>query len=322
MEDLITVVINVYNGENYIQKCLESVLNQTYKDLEILIINDGSTDNTLNICESYKDERIRIINQENMGLSLARNVGIDEAKGEYLYFVDCDDFIEHDVIEHLYGLCKKYNTLIASCRTLDIYDYNYAVKNKNEEVQVLSGIDMLKKVLLSKERAGSFWNKLFKKEVLNDIRFEDRWINDIVVVYKIFLSLDRIAYSNRIKYYYLIRSGSITGTRNEERSIDLYKAAIERHENIKEIYPNLIENDVCLISKILILYIEDKPKLQKFLEEQNAIGLVRRTFSWKIFFNMDVNLKLKAKMLLFLINPKIYKKVAFKYKKNHCLYKM
>ena len=121
MEELITIIINVYNGENFIKKCLESVINQTYKNLEILIINDGSTDNTLRICESYEDERIRIINQENMGLSLARNVGIDEAKGEYLYFIDCDDFVEYDVIEYLYNLCKKYNTLMATCQPITVY---------------------------------------------------------------------------------------------------------------------------------------------------------------------------------------------------------
>ena len=83
MKDLITVIINVYNGEKYIKKCLDSVIKQTYKNLEILIINDGSTDKTLNILKKYKDSRIRIINQDNIGLSLSRNVGIDNAKGKY-----------------------------------------------------------------------------------------------------------------------------------------------------------------------------------------------------------------------------------------------
>ena len=79
MKELITVIINVYNGEKFLKKCIDSVINQTYKNLEIIIVNDGSTDNTLNICKEYKDDRIKIINQENMGLSLARNVGIDNS---------------------------------------------------------------------------------------------------------------------------------------------------------------------------------------------------------------------------------------------------
>ena len=86
MNELITVIINVYNGEKYIKSCLESIINQTYKNIEILIINDGSTDNTLNICKSYKDSRIRIINQKNMGLALARNVGIDNAMRKVFVF--------------------------------------------------------------------------------------------------------------------------------------------------------------------------------------------------------------------------------------------
>ena len=93
MNKLISIIINVYNGEKYIKKCLDSVINQTYKNLEILIINDGSTDKTLEICKKYKDERIKIITTENQGLSFSRNVGIDNAGGEYLYFVDADDFI-------------------------------------------------------------------------------------------------------------------------------------------------------------------------------------------------------------------------------------
>ncbi len=321
MDDLISVIINVYNGENFIGKCLDSIINQTYKNLEILIINDGSTDNTKDICESYKDKRIRIINQQNMGLSLARNVGIDNAKGEYLYFVDVDDFVEKDVIEYLYNMCKKYGTLMASCRAMDIYDYNYIVNNSKEEINVITNIDMLKKILLSKERAGNFWNKLIKKEVFDNIRFENRQINDVVVVYKLVLTTEKIAYSNQIKYYYLIRKGSITGIRNEKRSIDLYKAVVERYNYIKNIYPNLIENEICLISKIMMLYTEDKKILQDFLKEQKAIKLARGLISIKVM-NAKINLKLKLKMLFFKINPKLYKLIAQKYKKNHYQYKM
>ena len=138
MEELISVIINVYNGEKYIKKCLESIINQTYKNLEILIINDGSTDNTLSICQSYKDERIRIITQENIGLSKSRNVGIENAKGEYLYFIDADDFVELDVIEYLHNLCKKYNVLISTSNAINVYGYNFKIKECKEKVNVFS----------------------------------------------------------------------------------------------------------------------------------------------------------------------------------------
>ena len=122
MEELITIIINVYNGEKFIKKCLDCILNQTYKNLEVLIINDGSTDNTLKICESYIDNRIRIINQENKGVTIAKNVGIDNAKGKYLYFIDADDFIEKDTIEYLYNLIKNNNAEMATAKRKDIFD--------------------------------------------------------------------------------------------------------------------------------------------------------------------------------------------------------
>ena len=133
MKDLISVIINVYNGEKFIEKCLDSIVNQTYKNLEILIINDGSTDKTLKICKKNKDKRIKIINTKNMGLSLSRNVGIDNAKGEYLYFVDADDFIELDAIEYLYNLCKKYDVRIATCDPLTIYNYDFIKYERKEK---------------------------------------------------------------------------------------------------------------------------------------------------------------------------------------------
>ena len=126
---MISVVVNVYNGEKYIKKCLDSITNQTYKDLEILVINDGSTDDTERVVKSIKDKRIRLINQKNMGLSLSRNVAIEKFKGDYIFFVDSDDFIEKDTIEYLYNLSIKNNSLLTMCQSLDIFDYNYKVPN-------------------------------------------------------------------------------------------------------------------------------------------------------------------------------------------------
>ena len=244
MEELISIIINVYNAEKYIAKCLESAINQTYKNIEIVIVNDGSTDGSLKICESYKDERIRIINQENMGLSKSRNVGIDNSKGEYLYFIDADDFIENDTIEYLYNLIKKYNVPLATTKPLDIFDYNYTNKQPKEKIKVLSKEEMLKKVLLSTDRAGAIWNKLLRKDLFNDIRFEERIINDVVVVYKIVLSIDKVVFSNQKKYYYLHHKDSILGKKSPEHSMDLYKASLERYETVNKIYPNLTENRV------------------------------------------------------------------------------
>ena len=323
MEELITIVINVYNREKFIKKCLDSVINQTYKNIEILIVNDGSTDNTLKICESYKDERIRIITTENKGLSLSRNVGIENSKGEYLYFVDSDDFIESDTIEYLYNLCKKYNAKFSSCVPLSIFDYNFKVKNKKEEIKLLTSYEMLKKVLIFEEMSGTLWNKLLKKELFNEIRFEDRITDDIVVVYKLVLEAEKIVYSNQIKYYFLKHSNSVTtnGYEDYDRSVDFYKATIERYENIKKIYPNFIENDVGVIKHIVKLYMLENKEIEKFLIDQKAIQLFRKLFSFRIL-KCKLARKEKIKIILFALNPNICKFINKKYQSNREIYKI
>ena len=231
MNELITIVINVYNGEKYIRKCLDSVINQTYKNLEILIINDGSTDNTLSICESYKDERIRIITTKNLWLSLSRNVGIENAKGKYLYFIDADDLIDKDTIEYLYNLCAKYNKDISTSNKLMIYDYNYKVKQPAEKIEEIDSREMLKKIFLKYENTVAIWHKLIKKELFQDLRFEDRIINDVAFTRKIIMRTERIVYSNQIKYYHLKNKDSISRMKFEDfdRTIDLYNASVERY---------------------------------------------------------------------------------------------
>lgn len=317
MDELISVIINVYNGEKFIKKCLDSVINQTYKNIEIIIVNDGSTDNTLSICESYKDNRIKIINQENMGLSLSRNVGIDNATGEYLFFVDVDDYIELDAIEYLYKLTKENNTMIATCSTMDIRSYNFEVKPRKEIVRVISGKEMLKNILMSKDRFGTVWNKLIKKELFDNIRFEDRIINDVVVLYKLALATEKVTYSNQIKYYYLRHSNSITAKRYASRTIDFYKAAIERYNYIKNIYPEFEENEICLCWMIERLYVENtnKNEVLQFLNSNNAAKLYKEKFKYKYLFS-SLKFREKVKLFLFKISPKFCCFVVDKYIKT------
>ena len=303
---MISVIINVYNGEKYIKKCLDSIINQTYKNLEILIINDASTDKTLDICKKYNDKRIKIINNKtNLGLSLSRNIGIENSNGEYLYFVDSDDFIKKDTIEYLYNLCKENNVSISTCSSQDIYNYDYKVKNKTEIIKIVSDVGILKKLLLSIDRYGTIWNKLYKKELFNNIKFENRIINDVVVVYKIYLEAKKIACSNQIKYYYYRHGDSIISNKNTDRSIDLYEASLQRYNYIKKIYPNLLENDICLLLIIIILYNHNDEKLNNYLKKENAFSLYKKLFTLKML-KCKMKLKDKIKIILFRINPKFY----------------
>ena len=272
--DKISVIINVYNGEDYISRCIKSVINQTYKNLEILIINDGSTDNTLKICKSYNDKRIKIISTDNLGLSLSRNVGLDNAKGKYIYFVDADDYIDLDTIEYLYILCKKYKVQFATCNPLTIFDQDEHKKIVKEKVDIIDNKEMLKRVLLSTNIAGATWNKLVDKKLYDDLRFENRIINDIVVTYKLVGRTDKIAYSNQYKYYYYKHqtAATVSGDNNIDRAIDFYKASVERYENIKKEYPNLIENEIGLLRNIMRLYLVDNTKVVDYLNDNKIMS--------------------------------------------------
>lgn len=302
MNDLISIIINVYNGEKYIKKCLDSVLNQTYKNIEVVIVNDQSTDKTLDIIKSYKDKRIKIINnKKNIGLSLSRNIGIDNSNGKYLYFVDIDDFIELDTIEYLYKLIKKYKTKISTCGVLDIYDYNYKYKNDTESIVLLSREDMLKKVLLTIDRSGTTWNKLYDRDLFKNIRFEDRIVNDVVTTYKLVLECEKIVFSNQIKYFYLRHKDSILGRKNSKHSIDLYDAAIERYNYIDKLYPDMIENKICLLLLIESLYVMNNKEVTNHLN----LKLFKELYTSKIF-KTNIRFNDKVKLLLFRISPKLY----------------
>ena len=303
MEELISVIVNVYNGEKFIGKCLDCIINQTYRNIEVLIINDGSTDKTIKICENYKDDRIKIINVEKMGLSRARNIGIENAKGDYLYFMDVDDVVELDVLEYLLNLCKNNNVEVATCKSMDIYDYNYKVKNKGEKIEILSNIEMLKRILLL-DRMGTVWNKLIKKYIFNDIRFENRIINDVTVTHKIIMAATKVAYSNQIKYYYLKHKESITWNSSIERDIDLYNALMERYNYIDKVYENLLENRIRVMQTISYLYLKENSDLNKYLNENGALKSLKKMFTLKILF-CHIKFGEKIKIILFAISPKL-----------------
>lgn len=315
--ELITVIINVYNGKKYINKCLDCIINQTYKNLEILIINDGSTDNTLRICKSYKDKRIRIITTKNQGLSLSRNTGIDNANGEYLYFIDVDDYIELDTLEYLYKLIKKYKVKMATCKSIDIYENKKInIKETKEEIELISKEKMLEKNLLSIDNTITIWNKLMKKELFDNIRFENRIVNDLAVTYKLILLNENIVFSNQIKYYYIRNNDSISIKKknNIDRNTDIYKVSIERYNNIKKIYPLLLANDIGLLRNIAILYNKNSKELHEYLKKNNARKLYKKVFKFKMIF-YKMSKKEKMMIILCRIHPKLSYLMYNMYKK-------
>lgn len=174
MKELISVIIPVYNVEKYLNKSIESVIKQTYKELEIILVDDGSTDSSGKICDEFaqKDDRIKVIHKKNGGLSDARNAGISEAKGKYLGFIDSDDYIDKNFYEILYNVLKKYNSDISICKHRETYtDYEENTSKLEIKEQVFNTEQALKELLLFGEVNNYAWNKLYKKELFNEINY-------------------------------------------------------------------------------------------------------------------------------------------------------
>ena len=213
---LISVIIPIYNNEKYLPQCLESVLNQTYKNLEIICVNDGSTDNSTKTLEKFSDSRIKIINQENKGLATARNTGLKNSTGEYVYFLDSDDWIDKKLIEITLGAIQNNNADIAMFDAYNVYDNSF-VKVK----RVSNFINPEKTKVISYEENNAIrdlqctaWSKLYHKDFLikNNLYFPDgmRFGEDVPFWFSLLFKNPKIVFINDFLYFYRKRSSSIT----------------------------------------------------------------------------------------------------------------
>ena len=227
---MISVIVPVYNVEKYLSKCLDSLLNQTYTDVEFILIDDGSTDSSGKIADSYKDidPRFKVFHTENRGLSAARNYGIEHSKGEWLMFVDSDDWVSPSFCETPMRAAHEYNADL-------VVFWFHRVKNgkipKEDTSKFPSGIIPFEKAI----NVGSVvaWNKLYKKKLFNDIRFpEGQVYEDIATTHKVLRQAIRIAFIPFRLYYYVFRKNSISNTRSIKNRRDCFIAALQRYNDL------------------------------------------------------------------------------------------
>lgn len=217
MNDLISIIVPVYNVEKYIEKCVNSIINQTYKNIEIILVDDGSKDRSGEICDELKlkDNRIKIIHKQNGGLSDARNAGMKIANGNYIGFVDSDDYIKEDMFETLYELCKKYNSDISIVSYYEIYHDKVIGVRDSKKLYELNKIDAMKEILIDRAIQSYAWNKLFKRELFEQIEFPtNKNFEDIATTLLLFERADKVVLLEDPKYYYVRRDDSIVGNRN------------------------------------------------------------------------------------------------------------
>ena len=214
---LISLIIPVYNVEPYLSSCLDSIINQSYQNLEIILVNDGSTDGSRFLCEQYKqkDSRIILINQKNQGLSSARNTGINSATGKYLSFIDSDDEVKKDYVKKLYSALKKSSANISVC------GYNETVP----KLETLSGTAATVRLLTHQENLDLLaWNKLYKKDlfVKNKIFYPVGKVHeDNLTTYKLYSKAEKVAFVPESLYVYRERKGSITKNSQKEAHLKI-----------------------------------------------------------------------------------------------------
>ncbi|MGN1337401.1 MAG: glycosyltransferase family 2 protein [Candidatus Coprovivens sp.] len=269
MNKLISVIVPVYNVEKYLKKCIDSILEQEYTNLEIILVDDGSTDNSGNICDEYKkiDSRIKVIHKKNGGLSDARNKGINISTGDYLSFVDSDDFIDRKLYQDFIDNCHE-DIDIYIFGILKVYDgvpFNY---NKKGKISILNNIESMSKIL-NYELNNFACDKIYKRELFKSVEFPvNRSFEDIGTIYKLILNSNKIMVNSSEYYGYYQRSSSITGNMSEKSIIDRIELENNRYSyiyhNFDELKDDLINDrlyqiyryhiDTCKYTKNRTLY--------------------------------------------------------------------
>ncbi len=244
MNDLITVMIPAYNAQKYIGRCIESLIEQTYKDIEILIVNDGSKDSTKSICEEFsqKDARVRLVNQENGGEGAARNTGLREARGKYLTFVDADDYVKEDFIERLHTNLVNNEAGLAICGFTELRE-DTVLNETSGDITIMNQEEGMEMLLREDSFKGYVWNKIFDLDIIrqNKLSFDVSlavW-TDVLFVFQYMIHIDKIVFDPTPEYYYIYLETSVShGGGNNVIAVEKSYSAIRAKEQMVDYIPD------------------------------------------------------------------------------------
>lgn len=273
---VVSVIVPIYKAEKYLQNCISSIRRQTYMQLEIILVDDGSPDDCGNICDknAAEDIRIKVIHKENEGLSSARNVGLDIARGEYIAFVDADDTIHPQFIEILLRLCLQYDCDIAQCDYLAIAENSFKLPlNPQQSIVLLNNKDAVHELCSGGEsvKYTVVWNKIYKKSLFAGIRYPvGRIHEDEFITYKVLWNTKKMAVTNQYLYYYLQHASSITGEQFSIRRLDALDAYKERlcflaENHLEKDYYSTLQRFFYLIERYEFLTKENIEKSENIL---------------------------------------------------------
>lgn len=310
---LISVIVPVFNVEKYLCKCIDSILNQTYKNLEIILIDDGSTDKSGTICDTYtkKDSRIKVIHQNNEGLSAARNAGLDIAKGDYISFIDSDDFIDPDMFDVLLCNLEKNKADICACGFKKVYNDTDSSNSLNKFLEynkTFSRHEAMESLCENKIINFSVNDKLFKKSLFNDLRFTEGIIfEDMDLVYKLIDKSNKIFFICEPKYNYRIRQGSILHGNFSTKKMELISVYKQFLGFISKKYPDLLNKAKCYFLELCLINLFDVlGSNEKFEKEKNELIILALKTYKEVKNSEFLSEKLKFKILALKVNAKFY----------------
>ena len=306
---LVSLIIPCYNVEKYIDRCLKSVTAQTYKNLEIILVDDGSIDNTPYLCDRWAlcDTRIRVIHKENDGLANARNSGIDVCNGDYVMFVDSDDFIDLDMAEFLLNLSVEYNADVSRC-SFYTYDNGIDTPDLNDGSILLPDkeqlfIDLVDGGYLS----GVAWNKLFKREIVMTHKYEkaDGCSEDLLFNFRAYKDVEKAVFCNIPKYHYCVNDTSITNSEfgyGAFATIRARKILMEYFSDNPSVYPYALK--WYLRSSFIVLSgcIKSGECMDRYDELRDEILKYKKVILFKKGFTFNHRLR----TLILSVSPKIY----------------
>lgn len=243
MTPLISVIVPVYNVKKYVVDCIQSICAQTYNNLEIILVDDGSTDGSEHICDDYKlkDGRVFIIHKENGGLSDARNVAIDVCNGDYITFIDGDDFVSTDYIETLYHLLASTNSQIAICGHKDFYELPVTEYIKTDSFFEYSPDEAIKEILINGKFTTSAWGKLYSAELFREIRYPNgRLFEDLYTTWKTFDRASKIVFTPSQEYFYRQNPTGIMNSKFNPQKLDILYVHHSLISGLKERRPELV----------------------------------------------------------------------------------
>ena len=327
MNPIISVIVPVYNVENFIQKSIKSLINQTFKDFEVLVVDDGSTDKSIAIAKKTvnNDKRFIFLEKENGGLSDARNFGIEKAKGKYLAFLDSDDFFDKTYLEQMYMKIIKEDADICICDIeLVKEDGSYIRTQKNRYQNTISGFEAFIDDIQTISIISMAPNKLYKKELFQDIQYPKGWYyEDRATTYKLFLNSKKISFVNKSLFYYLQREGSIMNGLSQKKIDDKFAVinSIKEYLLKKNIFSKYQkEFMVCYLLNVPLAGAVQIAMYSDNYNQQISEYILRVDKDYFTFKNILLlrknHLKKMFALLLLKLNKKFFKYLAVKEKEK------